>query len=402
MRLAVVSDIHGNLPALEAVLAEVRGEHVDRVVNLGDIVSGPLWPRETAALLRAMSWSTIRGNHERQLLALAAARMGATDAFARARLDGEGLRWLAALPATLDLGDGVWCCHGTPASDLQYFLETVTPDLDRDGSPGVRAATAAEVADRLGAVTAPLVLCGHTHMPRAAQCGGTLVVNPGSVGLPAFDDEHPYAHRMETGSPHARWALVERAEAGWQVQQRLTAYDWPLRRGGPKPKAVATGPMRCAAAASGAPKPKPAVEPRPGAAGRPPIDPAARAPAKPARTSAVALRCPAGRQRPAAAATSGIFASARCCSPWWRRCGRRGRRAWASPAALSGGSANPGRRHGRRAVAWAAGPRHRPARHGGSRDRHWRPCSGSTSPPANARAPPRDTAPACPSARPRA
>jgi predicted phosphodiesterase len=228
MRLAVVSDIHGNLPALEAVLAEIRREHVDRVVNLGDIVSGPLWPRETAALLRGLAWPTIRGNHERQLLALPADRMGPADAFARARLAEEDLHWLASLPATLDLGDGLWCCHGTPASDLQYFLETVTPDQGRDGSPGVRAATAAEVADRLGAVTAPLVLCGHTHMPRAAQCGGTLVVNPGSVGLPAFDDDHPHAHRMETGSPHARWALVERAEAGWQVQQRLTAYDWEI------------------------------------------------------------------------------------------------------------------------------------------------------------------------------
>ena len=225
MRLAVVSDIHGNLPALEAVLADIGREHVDLVVNLGDIVSGPLWPLETANRLRALAWPTIRGNHERQLLTLAAARMGATDAFARARLDGEGLRWLAALPATLDLGDGIWCCHGTPASDLGYFLETVTPDLARGGSPGVRAANAAEVAERLGSVASALVLCGHTHMPRVALSGGTLVVNPGSVGLPAFDDEHPHAHLVETGSPHARWALVERVEAGWQVQQRLTAYD---------------------------------------------------------------------------------------------------------------------------------------------------------------------------------
>lgn len=225
MRLAVVSDIHGNLPALEAVLAEVRGEHVDRVVNLGDIVSGPLWPRETAALLRAMSWSTIRGNHERQLLALPADRMGPADAFARARLAEEDLHWLAALPATLDLGDGVWCCHGTPASDLQYFLETVTPDLDRDGSPGVRAATAAEVADRLGAVTAPLVLCGHTHMPRAVQCGPMLVVNPGSVGLQAYDWDWPHPHVMETGHPHARYVIVERRAAGWAVQWRAVPYD---------------------------------------------------------------------------------------------------------------------------------------------------------------------------------
>ena len=113
MRLAVVSDIHGNLPALEAVLAEIKSERVDRVVNLGDIVSGPLWPRETAALLRGLAWPTIRGNHERQLLAQPADRMGPADAFARARLADEDLHWLAALPATLDLGDGVWCCHGT-------------------------------------------------------------------------------------------------------------------------------------------------------------------------------------------------------------------------------------------------------------------------------------------------
>jgi predicted phosphodiesterase len=226
MRLAVVSDIHGNLPALQAVLAEIEGERVDRVVNLGDVVSGPLWPQQTAALLRGLAWPTIRGNHERQVLTLPADRMGPADAFARAALTGDDLAWLAALPPTLDLGDGVWCCHGTPASDLRYFLETVTPDLGRDGSPGVRAATAAEMAERLGAVSAPLVLCGHTHMPRALQSGGTLVVNPGSVGLPAFDDDHPHAHFMETGSPHARWALVERVAAGWQVQQRLTAYDW--------------------------------------------------------------------------------------------------------------------------------------------------------------------------------
>lgn len=225
MRLAVVSDIHGNLPALEAVLAEIGREKVDRVVNLGDIVSGPLWPQETAARLRALAWPTIRGNHERQLLTLPVDRMGAADAFARARLGGDELRWLAALPATLDLGDGVWCCHGTPASDLAYLLETVTPDLGRSGSPGVRAANAAEVAGRLGTVTSALVLCGHTHMPRVVRSGATLVVNAGSVGLPAFDDDHPHAHLMETGSPHARWALVERVEAGWQVQQRLTAYD---------------------------------------------------------------------------------------------------------------------------------------------------------------------------------
>jgi len=209
MKLAIVSDIHGNLPALEAVIAAIARAGVDRVVNLGDIASGPLWPRETVQRLMALGWPTIRGNHERQVLALPRERMSAADAFAADALGAAERAWLAALPATLDLGGGVWCCHGTPDDDLTYFLETVTPDLDRHGSPGIRTATDAEVRARLGARRDAVVLCGHTHTPRLARVvhdggGATLVVNPGSVGVPAYDDDHPHAHRVETGSPHAR------------------------------------------------------------------------------------------------------------------------------------------------------------------------------------------------------
>ena len=77
-------------------------------------------------------------------------------------------------------------------------------------------------------LTASLILCGHTHVPRAmAIAGGPLVVNPGSVGLQAYEDDHPLQHVIEIGSPHARWALVERdGAADWHVQLRATSYDW--------------------------------------------------------------------------------------------------------------------------------------------------------------------------------
>jgi putative phosphoesterase len=231
MKLAVLSDIHGNLPALQAVLAEARDAGADLIVNLGDIVSGPLWPQQTAKYLQALALPTIAGNHERQVLTLPRERMGASDAHAAAELQPAQREWLAGHPATRWLDDEVFCCHGTPDTDLQYLLETVTPDHQRDGSPGMRAATAAELAQRLGACRAGVVLCGHSHVPRTMQVRNgnrdTLVVNPGSVGLQAYDDVHPHVHRVEIGSPHARWALLQRgAEGQWRVEHRLTPYDW--------------------------------------------------------------------------------------------------------------------------------------------------------------------------------
>lgn len=226
MRIAAITDIHGNLPALDAVLAEIARENVDAIVNLGDILSGPLWPAETADRLMPLKLPTLAGNHERQVLTQALSHMSVTDHHTAVRLSDAHRRWLASLPPVIAFNDEVFLCHGTPTSDLQYFLETVVPGEGEHGSPGVRAATVAEIRQRLGNVHHPLVLCGHTHMPRIASLGGTLIVNPGSVGLPAFDDDHVHFHRIETGSPHARWALVARGAAGWSAQLRATTYDW--------------------------------------------------------------------------------------------------------------------------------------------------------------------------------
>jgi predicted phosphodiesterase len=246
-RIAVVSDIHGNLPALQAVWAEIELEQLEFVVNLGDIASGPLWPRETVRCLMAREtaeparWRTISGNHERQALAADVARMGPSDAYATGELGPRERAWLAALPGAAWITGDVLLCHGTPASDLVHFMETVVPAFGVDGQPGVRAATPRELAERAAectpvndahparcALEASLILCGHTHVPRAMQvAAGPLVVNPGSVGLQAYDDDQPLPHVIETGSPLARWAIVERrGDGAWRVQLRATPYDW--------------------------------------------------------------------------------------------------------------------------------------------------------------------------------
>lgn len=209
MRIAVLADIHGNLPALEAVVADIRRRGVDSVVNLGDSLSGPLLPLETAQFLMATGWLHLAGNHERQLLARPVSAQGPSDAFALSCLSPNELSWIASLPCTATVGDDVLLCHGTPTVDNEYLLETVE-------STHVRLATPSELSERLGAVASPLVLCGHSHVPRAVRApGGPLVVNPGSVGLQAYEDDHPSPHVMAVGSPDARYAILERRGASW-------------------------------------------------------------------------------------------------------------------------------------------------------------------------------------------
>ena len=115
MRLAVISDIHGNLQALEAVLARVRAlGDIDRLIVAGDLLSGPIEPSETADLLMSLQAATIRGNHERQLLACAETLGGESDQFAFEHTTAAQQAWLATLPPTLELAADVLLCHGTP------------------------------------------------------------------------------------------------------------------------------------------------------------------------------------------------------------------------------------------------------------------------------------------------
>jgi predicted phosphodiesterase len=221
MRIAVIADIHGNLPALEAVLADFAPSTPDLIIDLGDCASGPLWPRETMDRLADLGALTVRGNHDRQVATLAPEAMGSCDSFAYAQLSPRQRARLGAFPVTRMIAPGVLAFHATPLRDDAYLLDDIQAGrLVRANPRAIQA--------RLGTVDARVVLCGHSHRPDVVQLpDGPLIVNPGSVGLPAFDDDDEPAYVSESGSPHARYALLDVAsEQPASFQLRAVPYGF--------------------------------------------------------------------------------------------------------------------------------------------------------------------------------
>jgi predicted phosphodiesterase len=208
VRVAVISDIHGNRPALEAVLGDIASAKVDITVNLGDVLSGPIDPAGTVAILRELDLPTVSGNHERGVLDPRG--KDAVDSWSRGRVSQSDLEWLQGLPGTLSIERDLFLCHGTPKSDETPWLDSwfsgrtnILPDET-------------SVASHAKGIDFPVLLCGHTHVARAVRLDdGRLVVNPGSVGLQLF-----------YGSPDARYAILERKSGTWTVTFRLVPYDF--------------------------------------------------------------------------------------------------------------------------------------------------------------------------------
>ncbi|NEK34859.1 metallophosphoesterase family protein [Rhizobium leguminosarum] len=221
MRFAAIADIHGNHLALEAVLADIRAQEIDEIVNLGDFFSGPLEAGKTADLLTPLSLTSVRGNHDRYLIEQDPAAMHASDAAAYGQLSSSHLNWIRNLPFDTIYRGEVYLCHATPKDDNLYWLESVSPAGVVFLKPIEAIAALAEGIDL------PLILCGHSHIPRAVRLSdGRLIVNPGSVGCPAYDDELPYYHKVEAGHPLASYAILEKAAGGWTWQFRTVAYDY--------------------------------------------------------------------------------------------------------------------------------------------------------------------------------
>jgi putative phosphoesterase len=200
VRVAALNDVHGNLPALQAVLAEMAFERIDLIVFGGDLAAGP-FPRETVVYAGNLPNARfVRGNADRYLVEAfdgAVFEGGLVDTWAAAQLEREHRDFLESFEPTVSV-DGVLYCHATPQDDETIFTR-ITPD------------------DRLRAlmegVEERVVVCGHTHVQFDRGVDDLRVVNAGSVGL-AY------------GTPNACWAILD----GGEVELRETSYDRELLR----------------------------------------------------------------------------------------------------------------------------------------------------------------------------
>jgi putative phosphoesterase len=213
MRVAILSDVHANLPALQAALADLERRGAEVVLVAGDVVGDGRHPSEVVEMLRRRAIPTIRGNVERKVIEAAALadtelalRTGkkkqADLVWTARRLGPEGLEWLRALPASLELhlaGARLLLVHGSPLGDTDY----VYPSL-----------TAQALAAKLGTDRPDVLACGHSHIPFTRRIAGVSVVNAGSVGRPV------------DGDPRGSYALVD-LDRGALPRARIVRFSYP-------------------------------------------------------------------------------------------------------------------------------------------------------------------------------
>ena len=219
MRFALISDIHGNSIALDAVLADLDSRAVDKVVCLGDVVAMGPRPRETLARLQSLECSLVMGNTDRWLLdptlpedpGETERRLAEAELWSARQLAPGDLNFMRTFKASVEValgnGDTLLCCHASPLSDT----DGIQPDTPAE-----------EVERRLAGRSAAVVAAGHTHQQMLRRFGSMALVNPGSVGQPEQTD--PFSGHV-IRPPWAEYALLEWAGGSLSIEFCRVAYD---------------------------------------------------------------------------------------------------------------------------------------------------------------------------------
>jgi putative phosphoesterase len=217
MRIAVISDIHGNCVALDAVLADLQAHAIDQIVCLGDAIQGGPQPAAVVARLRELGCPVVSGNADAFLLSGAdgnesvTAQQRAAREWSLAQLSEEDRAFIAAFQPTVEIplpgGKRLLCFHGSPAS----FHEIIFPETPEE-----------EVRGMLDAYLPAILTGGHTHLQQLRRLDDSLFFNPGSVGL-AYNARQ--AGSNPPADPWAEYGIVSADEARFSIEFCRVPFD---------------------------------------------------------------------------------------------------------------------------------------------------------------------------------
>lgn len=210
MSIALISDIHGNVLALEAVLKDIAVRNISKIINLGDSLYGPLWPQETADILISENIESIMGNGDEVLIT--EPRKTPTIEYTVRYLNTKTFEWLNNLKE-IYLDNDITCFHGSPANKCAYLVEKI-----ENGKVIIKDNT--ELLKDIEGITTRMIACGHSHIERIMNVNNKIIINAGSVGLPAYDDTEP-THKMETFNTNAKYIIID----GNNIEIVFVKYD---------------------------------------------------------------------------------------------------------------------------------------------------------------------------------
>ena len=219
MKIAFISDIHGNSWALRAVLDDIKAKGISEIYDLGDSLYGPLDPDGAFRLLTDQKVYSICGNQDRYIFeSQEEDDKNPTLRFVRDQLSKEALCWLKSLPKSRIVQDQIFLCHGIPANDSEYLLEELHNEY-----VGIKDFNRIEAM--MMDVKQKNVVCGHSHRPSLVETPERIIINSGSVGLPAYSNDIPVPHKIENFSPMARYCILDLSK-NIKVEHVAVSYDF--------------------------------------------------------------------------------------------------------------------------------------------------------------------------------
>lgn len=199
---------------------DIGCRRIERIINLGDSLYGPLDPAATAEILMQRNICSVFGNEDRLISKPDDSDISPTLRYVLDELSTEQIKWLQKMPATRIIDDAIFACHATPHSDSEYLFWSFHHRKLVPRSPE-------DMNLLVNTIIYPVILCGHDHIARSVTMNnGMLVSDPGSVGLPAYVDDFPYPHVMQNGSPHTRYVIINEDHGEWNAEQVVLDYDW--------------------------------------------------------------------------------------------------------------------------------------------------------------------------------